>query len=535
MGPLEQYNPEAARRGIEAARRARRRAGVPAGVLPEPEPVEPELPTPAAGDRGAVRLRRTIHDRPTVFAWPGPSAAELLGGLGPDVLRVYVCGPIPGGNSAGMRSWADSVPAGWSIGEHYRGESNSSPVFRYIAPGGRKVEVHRAASWFGDSASPEQCREAWQFLGHLIRRYFPGRANMPGAPGPLATPGSTGLELWQWSIPAGVEHRPLDPETQELIRSTSGQGRVEVFGQGRPELPQLVTYDMRFAYAARCSGLPAGVPERDRGATFLGYRPARYRCTWFVPRHWDRLGILPMQTGDAPSWATGAGWVYPRQPGHIGTGWVGSRELMLALEHRWTVRIHERIIWPEPAGRGPLDTWSRALVKMRNEGVAGAVAAGDIGDETGDLLRFACRSILLHTIGRFQGSPRVHDGESPDISGVPADAFGVHPTKSGPVKWSVMRPPWRPELAHPEWCAEAWSRTRAAILSSTLRGGDQRGALHVPLASLVGIETDSLHMTADPQWADDGHNGTLRWVATRRGPFPEPVSQVELNRIKAGA
>lgn len=487
------------------------------------------------------RQRRKYRDRPTHFApWPaGRSLGDVIGGVTvtadwPEVL--YTTGPAPGVPE--LRAIVGSDPGpGWVAESHYL--TLPGPVLRFRHESGRRLEIHRAASWFGEGDYPPvTARAAWNLLGSLVRGAF-NEGHL------LATPAGTGRYLLARSISGDREWPVLELETQDFIRATTGQGRIQMFG--REGSAPLVQYDARLAYGALCSTLPAGQPSSDTIDAFAGWHaPGRYLVRFGIPRRWHRecdcgapghagIGLLPVRGDDR--------WEWPADPGSGGgPTWVDAREVAVALAHGWRVQILERMLYPTPpypaaarrngqtTRRGPLDAWATKLAGLRSgEGAT-------VYDPTHPLLNNALRAILLYGIGALHGSPRrvtrTISADDARAGLIPATARDVLPLGDRFV-WTETEPNRWPEMSHPEWSAAIWARARVALLSSSGAGGARVGMLHVPAETVVGCFTDAIYLTSDPQWSDDGRIGRFRRVWGDELERELPSTALELRRRKA--
>lgn len=463
------------------------------------------------------RLWRRMAHRSTEFAPAPGTIGGLLDSLADDVQRVYLVGTRPGaGTAAGFRSWVfGELPEGWvhDARGHYL-ESSESPVLRY-ALGKRRVEVHRAASWFGEGAySVDDARDAYDATRTLIEGAFEGCTL-------VGTPATTGRELFVHTIPRGHEYPVLSAELQELIRATSGQHRYDPtdaeLGARGGTLPGLFELDGRFMFAGCAWGGAVGVPTRDTCDTFAGGARARYRVTFTVPREWPHLGILGVRE-------PGGRWVYPRAPRATGETWADGCAVELALKHGWRVVIHERIIW---ATGKPLDAWADRLVRVR-ESVTG-------GDRVSALVRGALRRLVLTSIGAFWGTAAAVTHEAPLSAGMPRGehvdnlraegAFWVW-TERGDQGWAA--------LAHPEWSAHVWALAQRRLLDAPTGTKTRAGVLHVDPATVVALRADAVYLTEPPAWPDDGRSGRFRLVRAVRRPIPCPASHAELLRARGG-
>ncbi len=440
-----------------------------------------------------------------------PAELELAGVLkaaeSDELAAVYLLDPSRRtATLSGLRAFTSSTPAGWVAGRHYL--KAPAPVLRYTSPAGREVRVMRAAQWFGEGSYPAEAADAaWRELDELLGELFDaGRL--------LETPASTGRYLLLRSIAFGREWPVLEPEVQELIRSTSGQARREVIDRGGHGA--LVEYDGRFMYGALVRELGAGEPELDAVNEFAGHRRGRYLVRATVPLDWstwctcgapghDRIGILPYAERDGS-------WSWPAEPGRVFASWCDGAELSIAYAHGWRVAIQERLLYPWPPypplerasgqreKRGPLDAWAERLI----------AAYGGHRWAASSLTRTALRRLVLHTIGALHGRGHAITHTTPidDAASIPAhvDPSSVERVDDV-IVWAADEAAAWPEMSHPEWSSAVWARARAALLS---RNGT--GALHVPAAHVVGFDTDALYLCRAPAWTDNGRAGVLRRV-----------------------
>jgi hypothetical protein len=178
--------------------------------------------------------------------------------------------------------------------------------------------------------------------------------------------------------------------------------------------------------------------------------------------------------------------------------------------------------------RGPLDAWARKLGGLRRP----------LPSRTDALVNAALRSVLLFGIGALHGAPRkiTHtlSAEEAAAGAIPNHARDVLPLGDRFV-WTETEPYRWPEMSHPEWTAAIWARARVALLDNAGPGASQRrvGMLHVPAATVVACFTDSIYLTEDPHWLDDGRAGRYRrvWADHDRG-LPLPETAAELRRRK---
>lgn len=484
------------------------------------------------------RLRRHLNARPTLFTDVPETAGALLElideAAGPGTLTVYLVGPSPGS----WLTWAlADLPAGCEPGGHYL--DATAPVLRYSLPGGRRCEIHRAAQWFG--VGPYTIAEAgaaWGMLGAAVARIWPGGIL-------LATPATTGRELFRRDIPEHRSFEVLDADTQDLIRATDGQGRIETLPPPSfkvdgidnylADLPALFEYDATFAYAALCWGLPQGRPTLDRGDDYLGHQAARYLIRGRVPRDWhERFGLFGVQRDDGSQL-----WAYPATPGEEFETWVDGAELHVAHQHAPTwadeIRIVERLVWPphEGKGKGPLDTWADKIKRCR----ADLQRAAEHHPRIASLAANGARALLLHGVGSFHGRPRALTHFAPvddKVTRVPPNAKNVRLEGDWLIWQTDAAPPepgsWRWQLSHPEWAAKIWARCRARLLAAPLA----TGALYRTAGEVVAFRTDAVYMTARQEWPDDQRVGHFRLKRAVDGPLPWPMNARELLELRDG-
>lgn len=496
------------------------------------------------------RQRRNYADRTIHFlAVDGPRlrfALEAADRNASDAL--YLVG-APWTATALRGGLEEPLPPGWKHGAHYLRLPH--PVLRFDHLDGRTVEMHRAAAYFGEGDYDTiDAHGAWSTLGSLLAGAF-DEGHL------LATPATTGRYLIGRSVPYGREWPVLSTEAQELLRATSGQGRIQVFTdqtarRAAPTLTQTLSqWDGRFMYAALCDRLPAGEPLPDGIDVYAGYnRPGRYLVRFTVPRDWrDRcvcgmpghagIGILPVRE---PSDA----WSWPYAPGQRAQSWADATEVFSALEHGWKVQIQERWLYPTPpypaverrngqaTKRGPLDQWAATLVALRQRAFIGSHVRGR------ELVVNALRAICLDGIGALHGAPSrvTHITSRADAQAgkIPAEAREILPLGPDAFVWTEPAPHAWPEMSHPEWSTTIWARCRARLLSAPAGTGAARvGLLHVPADDVVATFTDSIWLAAAPDWHDDGKVGRFReqWRHEQSQPFQVPASASLLRRFKA--
>lgn len=532
-------------------------------ALNTPDATVPELPgDQAAVVSGATRGERAHYGRrPVIFydhaAGLGVSVehgpvrsgmadtgsvpavldiAALVAGRAHGHVRVYLSGAAPG--EAGLpaaervRAWALSDPGpGWRTAErgHYLADADA-PVCRWQHEGSRLVvEVHRAASWFGETlAKPPVLADAWRVLNDAIGNAFPGGLL-------LATPSTTGRDLWRRTIGPKQSWPVLSGELRELLASTAGQGRIELVDapDSAAEVPGFTYYDGRLMYAALTWGMPVGEPTLHRAAPLASLTDeeaerllagrGRWRVTARVPHGWGRVGLLMAPDG-------AGGWHYPREWGQTFTTWADGSEVLLARRWGWQIATHQGITWRE--GK-PLNAWRDRLVRLWEW--AHDAAQPDVGGELAQLVADAVRRMLLFGIGAFAArghasthtAPADQPGRVPE--GVPVRVVGDQLVWQQPGELGE----WSAAMAHPEWAACIWARARVRLLDAPGPAGTERvGALHVPAPDVIGFRTDALYLAHDPEWPDDGAVGRFRVKGRLHQPVPWPANVAELLALR---
>ena len=437
----------------------------------------------------------------TQLALRDRSAAAWLDALPPRVERVVIVGDPMWHTDRDttmtydVTEWLTSpLPEGWTSGSHYAHERH--PVARFIFTGQgtrRRVEIQHLGSWVpgAETSDPRMAAEAFRMLHDAIKaRWGSDSVQLLGSPKTL------GEDLWERTIPKNTEYPLMSQELRELIKTTSGQGRFELFTPPSvPEkLPALHYYDSTFAYAGLTWGLSVGSPTRvtareyDNALPKLKEKMVRGRGRWHVratvPADWSHVGLLPCS-------GTG-GWEYPREPGRTFTTWASGPEVWVALKRGWHIEIIDGITWQE--GK-PLDLWRNKLVDAWQSLTSLSQTASGPYRDAATLAAKMVRSVLLFTIGGFHSSGVQRKGISGSEAEIPA---GARPVAEHNGSWS-----WRGNTsasggdnAHPEWSAEVYGRMRARLLD----GPAGTGALAVPFASVVAFRSDAMMLTTDTGW-----------------------------------
>ena len=471
---------------------------------------------------------RRIRQRRWVFARVAATIGDQLSRPPTDEV-VYLIGPAP---LEGWRAWAlGALPDGWTIGEHYY--EGATPVMRYAGPDG-PVELHHAASWFTDhdGYTVAEATDAFRLLAAALVREHRGRALFPGAV-LLATPASTGRDLWLRKIEPGRQWPVLARDVAELVRESSGQARIEMVSHPHDTIPALFEYDGRLMYAALAAwGLPGGAPTLEAGDrhVYEPYAAARYLVNVKVPRDWSHpFGLLGVKD------TNGATWRYPHDPGEEFTTWVDGAELHLAGRCGWSPLIAEALVWPRYTGKGPLASWANALIGLREQLAEPS--------RVHQLARAAVRNLVLHTIGSLHTSSHTVTRFAPTLQEVPPAFLRVARPEAGQYAYPVELPARWAQMQHPELSAAIWGRVRARLMA----GPGRTGALHATGATgattgshrnelgssvVLAFRTDAIYTTHPQNWPDDGAAGRFRLKVHHRGPFPTPRTHADLIHLR---
>lgn len=430
------------------------------------------------------------------------------------------------------REWFLTLVDGWEHGSHHL--DHETPTGRYVSERGHRVEVRRAAEWFGaGDYTPREAHAAEAMTRALL---YPRGGHL------FKSPGATGLDLWLRSS-RGEVPEPLALDVQEELRATTPQHRIELLPRNDEygdTAPGLWVMDGRWMYAALTKGLGSGPAHRltgDEAAAFFArdpYARARYRVTFKAPDDWPPLwpGLLMARAGEDVT----DGWHAPR----AGTTWADAAEVYAAASYDWHLTFHEAVTFTP--GR-PLDAWTTQLVRAREAALPPVADGRSREDVVHRMVRGAVRTVLLHAIGSWHaaGADETTVTASPMMP--PAgDGWGApERLENGSVLWrrrSTKPNARRDSLRHPEWSAQVWGRAHARMIDCPTGAKSlPAGMLHTPYGALVGMYGDALMLAARPAWADldDGRPGRLRVKGHICGPVAWPTTARERDALTKAA
>lgn len=420
------------------------------------------------------------------------SAAPLLHTVAtlPEAKRpriVFVCAPADAAPDEGW--YLRPLAHGWSLMRWHNQSDHRTAVY---ARDGLEIDVRVVSPWFGesDAAEPATHLAARNLLRRHLAWRFGQRVDL------LNTPGMTGGELLEMTLPRSLVIPTLPEALREEIRAFSTQGRREVYpdpgdpgvqGDQYGPVDNAWLLDSVFQYAACLSHLPIGRVVRDTSDAYAGYAPGFYRVHATPPRGWSHVGLLPYRESDGSI-------SYPRTPGASFDAWVTSAELALAMDpeqgNNWDVAIRERVLWPD-THRLPdaAKNWIRYLREIR----AALLTPPTDGSGTTAPARLAAgavRHLVIDTIGRWNATAREEWGLLPlaRINELPPGAIPHIVTLGGGYSAvSYMRPARIDatllRFSHPEWAATVWGRSRA-------RTADMLTSL--PYGTLLRTHTDGI-------------------------------------------
>lgn len=440
-----------------------------------------------------------VIDGNTAYVMPGPSigatADAALAAGGGAIRHVVVCGPSAGAGRA-AREWANDTGAWSPAGVPYLAPAAMRAA---LYCDGAQVNVSRAAAWFGD-VGPVTAAAAMRTIRHIAGR--------KGAR-VYATPGRTGAAMLRaiWHR-QGVELDPCPVEVAELLRSTSGQGRFQLFEPAAAGGRRLYGVDARFQYAALAgTELPGGEPVEVVGAPADPYAPAWCEVE-FEPA--GPIGVLGVPTGERRAWH------WPTSGGPY-VAWCSGAELMAAVRAGYRVTVRRAIVWP--VRRRYLGEWSAYLIRERERAAGLPIEPAVVA-----AVRYGLRAMVIQTVGMMHGRAPARQCSAGHPSEIPADASRIR--RSGD-RWLYDMPgePSATAINRPEWSTAIWGLARARLAGQMLA---QR-------APVVACALDGFYTAGKPVVADDnGRAGQWRASGSWRN-WPALSTMSDLYGVTGGS
>lgn len=465
-------------------------------------------------DNRAVACRRTTTGRHV-------SLVELLDAAGRcNAERIYLTGPRPAAR------WQEApVPPGWSDSPAGHFYDSDDPCGRWVHDSGQRVQIRRAAPWFGD-VTPAVAADAWGLLARALPRVWrDDRARL------FDSPTAAGQQLWALSLPAEWDGAQIGDDLAALIRSTTGQHRMEVtaacYGgceeHWRPPgktVPEAHYLDGRWMFAALLRELRTGdaarltAEETDDLLYHHPYSRVRVHVRARVPDDWEHVGLLQTKHAD------GVHWHAPSRPGVMFDTWCDAAEWHQAMGAGWDCDVLGGI---ELRGNGrALDTWRDRILRLREHFAARAA------DPAGAAALHATRAMLVTTIGGFHSTGRERTVRVAQPSDVPAGVpFDLRPDGTAVYRVKNRLAGNAAAFGRPEITAQVWGRAHTRLVHH--KG---TGALAVPGADVLGMWGDALYLASDPHWPDDGQVGRLRTKGSTRGRIRRPATLAALNQLR---
>jgi hypothetical protein len=336
-----------------------------------------------------------------------------------------------------------------------------------------------------------------------------------------STPARTGIDLLKRKLPVNAKYHNLPPDIETIIMTQFSQARVELFDHGKDTVAHVYSYDGRWMYASCYRNVPVGEVLHDTVDEYLPYVPGFYRVEVTVPANWHHIGLLPTKNPNPKEKHS----VYPNIPGTSFHSWCSYRELKLAMEHEWDIRILERILWPESNAKGvqgkdPLRYWGDTLVEIREKAIQG------FKEPIRSMLRDALRHLLLDSVGALHRGKQTIDVYTDseedlyDMGYVPENEL-ADGTYHARVQKELTD--FQKQQFMPHWTLDIWCKAKEKVT---------REALKVPYENLMTIRTDGIWVDTPCTFEDTGKVGCFREkVLNNTGPFVWPKNETALRAV----
>ena len=443
-----------------------------------------------------------------LLAWAATTDASTR----PRVIYITggaTAGDVPGHDSQDEKAvesyWTQPLLDGWSITSWHRDSKRWRVNYKRD---GVAVDVAMGSAWFGEEHSARQCAGAWTLLGAMLRNTFDPHAVLMG------TPGRTGADLLQRSLPPGVHYPRLPDDIRHILEHNFGQGRMEYPGfYPNAMVDGLHVLDARWMYAGSLRHLPIGPAEwNKRNPEYKGYRKAVYLIDTRVPDGWEHIGLAPYysKVDDRTIW--------PRSPGRFLEGcWLTGAELALLYESGWPVNIKQSIVYaPEDApGHDPARVWIEKMRELREWALL----------NQNELCLAAIRHLIIDTVGYVHRSAKAEIRWLPyaEKDKLPKDALLVLALRQG-LRYSVKSQldPEVDVLYRPEWAVQCWGSSRAKL---------NKMALTFDPRHILWLRNDALVLDFDPKLPDTGKIGAWRIKKSLLGPVQAPRTEAEYREL----
>lgn len=448
-----------------------------------------------------VDIVRLLEWSRTVTSGERPRTIYITGGATVSDIPGY----SPKNDDAIDFHWTKPVTDGWSITSWHR-----DPWRVSYEKAGCTVDVAMAATWYGSERSAKKCYEAHTLLSAMLRHTFDGHAVLMG------TPGRTGADLLQRSLPQGAEYEQLAEPILHVLEHNFGQGRIEsndLYAAPGATIPGVWVLDARWQYASCLRHLPIGPAKWDkRHPEYHGYRKAVYRISTRVPDDWSHIGL-------APTWSPAdERYVWPHRPGkYIDDAWLTGAELTVLYENAWPVNIRESIVYAneDAPGNDPARRWIEKLRELR--------AWAELNHD--ELVMRAIRAMTIYAVGYM------HRRSTFDVrfvpygqeSTIPREALQVLPLPAG-IRYTIQQrlDPATAPLYRPEWAIQVWGSARAKLNIQ---------ALTYPAERVLWLRHDSIVLDYDPAPVDDGKIGSWRIKKWHAGECKPPLTEAAYREL----
>src|SRR5271166_2556112 len=385
-----------------------------------------------------------------------------------------------------------------------------------------QIYVRWARDWFGAdvSADVEASRTAWAELLELLKLHTKtndGRWLMP-----LPSPAMTGVAFFRTYMPTDMIFARLTPEQRTIIMSSwkdrwhtyaPDQHRDEIF-KTMGTLPECWYFDHSHFYrtVGISISLPEGEIEEQIGGDFRIFKPGWYLVSARVPDDWKHVALV----------ASNGEWV--RTPGQSFEAWVAEPEARLLFNYKdtWRPVIKRQLRFALNGGS------DRQGLRTAIEIIAAIEDAG----KTIPGIRYACRAILHHAIGKLHPGYRpvkedIHEDDDARLDAAEAAGAKVWRNQKKPAYWTAEYPNTREDRTRdeaPQISAHLWSEARRRMAVAMLS---------VPFDDIIGVFSDAIFTTRPHDFPSHGNDPAFNRKGYRQGPVKAPKNTKELRAMFA--